>query len=81
MSTAKVHPGAQGVGAHDPKHPTSIQSQVSRAIASNSHLLAKAELYFTAFFSMSDMVSDIVMVVSQSSGAWGAGLWRKWHAR
>ena len=74
MSTAKVHPGAQEVGAHDPKHPTSILSQLSRAIASNSHFLAKAELYFTAFLSRSDMASDIVMVVSQSSGAWLACL-------
>ena len=49
----------------------SVQSQLSRAVASNAQLLAKAELYFTAFLSMSDMVSDIVMVVSQSSGAWG----------
>ena len=47
----------------------SVQSQLSRAVASNAQLLAKAELYFTAFLSMSDMVSDIVMVVSQSSAA------------
>ena len=72
MSTAKVQP--EGVQAlNDPKRP-SIHSQVSRVIASNSHLLAKAELYFTAFLSMSGMVSDIMMVVSLSSGAWGDGL-------
>ena len=53
-------------------HP--VLSQISRAVASNSQLLAKAELYFTAFLSMSDMASDIVMVVSLSSGAWGDDL-------
>mmetsp|Transcript_31167 Transcript_31167/g.61752 ORF Transcript_31167/g.61752 Transcript_31167/m.61752 type:complete len:193 (+) Transcript_31167:123-701(+) len=46
----------------NPNRRKTIKSQFSRVIASNSHLLAKAELYFTAFLSMSDMVSDIVMV-------------------
>eukprot|EP00518_Triparma_eleuthera_P004986 CAMPEP_0182456670 /NCGR_PEP_ID=MMETSP1319-20130603/2461_1 /TAXON_ID=172717 /ORGANISM="Bolidomonas pacifica, Strain RCC208" /LENGTH=149 /DNA_ID=CAMNT_0024654979 /DNA_START=71 /DNA_END=520 /DNA_ORIENTATION=+ len=60
MPTAKVQPdGVQDVAAKE--HP--IQSQISKAIASNAQLLAKAELYFTAFLSMSDMISDIVMVV------------------
>ena len=64
MPTAKVQPdGVQDVGNPNRKN---IQSQFSRTVASNAQLLAKAELYFTAFLSMSDMVSDIVMVVSLS---------------
>lgn len=56
-----------------------LQSQFSKAIVSNSHLLAKAELYFTAFLSMSDMASDLVMVVSLSSIDAGNGTcWWKW---
>ena len=71
MPTAKVQPeGIQDVAANE--HP--IQSRLSKAIISNSQWLAKGELYFTAFLSMSDMVSDIVMVVSLNSGAWGRRL-------
>ncbi len=58
MSTAKVQP--EEVQAVD----VPIQSRLSRAIISNSGMLARAELYFTACLSMSDMVSDLVMVVS-----------------
>ena len=65
-SNNKVHPdGDEEVGANDPK--PSIHSQFSRAIASNSQLLAKARLVFKAFLSMSDMYSDLVMLVSLSS--------------
>ena len=74
MSTTKVHPK---VRSGNDTGRTPIESGLSRAILSNSHFLAKAELYFTAFLSMSnmaDMASDIVMVVSLSSGAWGDGL-------
>ena len=69
MSNNKVHPHgrAQGVSAYDSKR--SIPSQFSRAIASNSQLLAEARLVFKAFLSISDMVSDLVMLVSLSSGA------------
>eukprot|EP00518_Triparma_eleuthera_P020772 CAMPEP_0197549932 /NCGR_PEP_ID=MMETSP1320-20131121/3695_1 /TAXON_ID=91990 /ORGANISM="Bolidomonas sp., Strain RCC2347" /LENGTH=479 /DNA_ID=CAMNT_0043110229 /DNA_START=103 /DNA_END=1542 /DNA_ORIENTATION=+ len=59
MSNAKVQPEGEGVQGEGGRP---FRSQVSSAIASNSHLLAKAELYFTAFLSMSDMVSDLVMV-------------------
>ena len=72
MPTAKVQrEGVQDLGANDVGRK-SIHSQVSRVIASNSQLLAKVKVVFKAFVSMSDMYSDLFMLVSLNSGAcWG----------
>ena len=67
MSNNKVHPDGrvQWVSANDTK--PAIHSQFSRAIASNSQFLAKARLVFKTLLSMSDMYSDLVMMVSLGS--------------
>ena len=73
MPTAEVKPDLQVEAVCDVANDSgqSINRRFSRALASNAQLLAKAELYFTAFLSMSDMVSDLVMVVSLSPGGDG----------
>mmetsp|Transcript_31169 Transcript_31169/g.61756 ORF Transcript_31169/g.61756 Transcript_31169/m.61756 type:complete len:492 (+) Transcript_31169:103-1578(+) len=74
MSKVKVVPNDENLqGGHNSRKRSTaslirIQSsrlhrEITQSIKRNKKLLAKAELYFTAFLSITDMISDIVMAV------------------
>ena len=68
MTSSAVHPEVheemEQNETHTPQRRPTIHRRISKALIYHAETIAKSELYLTAFLSVSDMVSDIVMIVS-----------------